>query len=93
MTERQLATLATGVAKLHRNHTTIVITTSSALRTATDRVVLIEYGRVTTGLVRAEAADRGAVPPVTERVMPIEPGHLCADDVHAEATYRTAVLS
>ncbi|MBB1151783.1 hypothetical protein [Amycolatopsis dendrobii] len=94
MTERQLPTAATGVTKLHRNHMTTVITTSPALLTVTDRVVLLEHGRVTAELARAQ----GAGLPVTERVVPIEHGQVAAEGTHAElvrteATYRTAVLS
>ncbi|MER6762785.1 ABC transporter ATP-binding protein, partial [Amycolatopsis sp. NPDC000746] len=60
------ARIATGVADLRRTRTTIVITTSPALLAATDRVALIEDGRVVAEgshaeLVRTEATYRAAV--------------------------------
>ena len=60
------ARIAAGVANLRRTRTTIVVTTSPALLTVTDRVVLLEDGRVAAEgthaeLVRTEAAYRAAV--------------------------------
>ncbi|MFE0020817.1 ABC transporter ATP-binding protein [Amycolatopsis sp. NPDC059021] len=59
------ARIAEGLARLRRGRTTILVTTSPALLAATDRVVLLDGGRVTgegthTGLV-AERADYRAV--------------------------------
>ncbi|WP_328610170.1 ABC transporter ATP-binding protein/permease [Amycolatopsis sp. NBC_00345] len=60
------ARIADGVARLRRGRTTIVVTTSPALLAATDRVVLLEDGRVVAdsdhaGLVRERADYRAAV--------------------------------
>jgi putative ABC transport system ATP-binding protein len=60
------ARIAGGVARLRRGRTTIVVTTSPALLAATDRVVLLEDGRVVAdgdhaGLVRERADYRAAV--------------------------------
>ncbi|MFD9890783.1 ABC transporter ATP-binding protein [Amycolatopsis sp. NPDC059027] len=59
------ARIAEGLTRLRRGRTTILVTTSPALLAATDRVVLLDGGRVTgegthTGLV-AERADYRAV--------------------------------
>ncbi|WP_033287828.1 ABC transporter ATP-binding protein [Amycolatopsis jejuensis] len=60
------ARIAEGVAAVRRDRTTIVVTTSPALLAATDRVVLIEDGRVVAEgshaeLVREQAGYRAAV--------------------------------
>jgi putative ABC transport system ATP-binding protein len=60
------ARIADGIARLRRGRTTIVVTTSPALLAATDRVVLLDEGRVVAegehaGLVRERADYRAAV--------------------------------
>ncbi|WP_255638048.1 ABC transporter ATP-binding protein [Amycolatopsis sp. DSM 110486] len=60
------ARIAEGIARLRRGRTTIVVTTSPALLAATDRVVLLDEGRVVAegehaGLVRERADYRAAV--------------------------------
>ncbi|MDX3852781.1 ABC transporter ATP-binding protein [Streptomyces sp. AK02-01A] len=54
------ATIAAGIRDVRRNRTTIMVTTSPALLAVTDRVVLVEGGRVADTAVHADLVRRHA---------------------------------